>query len=99
LQKILDEWSKVGVRFLTEDENHKPTILIDKENGSTVLQCFTYPIDKTLFFELKQVIKTKKNLKNIQEFRDANVKGLWESLDRALKEGWLFKVNIFGEKK
>ena len=99
LQKLLDEWSKAGVRFLTEDKNRKPKILVDEENSATILQCFTYPINKTLFFELKQIVKGKKNLKKIEEFRDANVEGLWASLDRALKEGWLFEVNIFGEKK
>lgn len=98
IETLIQEWSEAGVRFLTEDENHKPRILVDKDKrGNTVLQCFTYPINKTLFFELKQIVKDKKRIGKFEEFRDANVEGLWSSLDTALKKGWLFKVNIFGE--
>lgn len=99
LKKLISEWSNIGVRFLTENADHKPVILISKQSDAVVLQCFTYPINKTFFFELKQIVKAGKNIKNIEEFRDANVEGLWQSLDKALKEGWLFKVNIFGEKE
>jgi len=99
LKSLIQEWSSIGIRFLTEDENHNPRILIDRdEKEGVILQCFTYPINKSWFFELKQIIKGEEvNLEEFEEFRDENVRGLWTSLDKAIKEGWLFKVNIFGE--
>ncbi|MDO8600148.1 MAG: VOC family protein [bacterium] len=98
LQALVQELHKRGIRFITQYENGKPQILVseDEEEG-TVLQCFTFPVEGTFFFELKQVIK-KRGAKNIQEFRDANVKGLWSSIKEAIDQGWLFNVNIRGEK-
>lgn len=101
LKKLVGEWHKKGVRFLTEDDKGYPAILRDEdEEGRLVLQCFTYPINKSWFFELKQIVAKKDHkLRGLEEFRDDNVRGLWASLNKALKEGWLFDVNIFGEKK
>jgi 4-hydroxyphenylpyruvate dioxygenase-like putative hemolysin len=97
IKDLLQEWSAKGIRFLTEDENHKPRILVDQDGDTAVLQSFTYPINKSWFFEVKQIIKGPYELGEFEEFRDHNVEGLWESLDRAIKQGWLFKVNIFGD--
>jgi|GEM_PF-277437 len=97
IKDLVREWSEKGIRFLTEDENHKPRILVDREGDTAVLQSFTYPINKSWFFEVKQIVRGQVALGEFEEFRDRNVEGLWESLDRAIKEGWLFRVNIFGE--
>ncbi len=95
---VVDDWTAKGVRFLTEDEQHRARILTDDEEGVKILQCFTYPFRGTWFFEIKQVLGkgSQSALNKYEEFRDANVKGLWASLDRALKEGWLFQSDIFG---
>ena len=95
---VVDDWTAKGVRFLTEDDARHPRILLDDEQGVKVLQCFTYPLRGTWFFEIKQVVSAGKKvtLDKYEEFRDANVEGLWACLDRALKEGWLFGSDLFG---
>lgn len=98
IKNLVEEWSSKGIRFLTEDENQKPRILHDREeNGTEILQCFTYPLNRTWFFEIKQIIRGDASHGIFEEFTDANVQGLWHSLDRALAKGWLFSINIFGE--
>lgn len=99
LENLVQEWHRKGVRFLTEDQNQKPRILKDIDGGIHILQCFTYPINGGWFLELKQILRARsKPHEKFEEFRDENVEGLWKSLDKALKEGWLFQVNIFGHK-
>jgi 4-hydroxyphenylpyruvate dioxygenase-like putative hemolysin len=97
IEAVVREWHRAGVRFLTEDRDHRPQILVDKNKEGTVLQCFTYPIAGSWFFEIKQIVQGRACLHAFQEFRDRNVKGLWASLDRTIKEGLLFKTDIYGK--
>jgi hypothetical protein len=98
LKSLTDELFANGIKFITENEDGTPRLLTDRdEEGRDVLQCFTYPIDKTFFFEFKQVIDKTKSSKHLEEFRDQNVEGLWASIDKKVKDGTLFKINILGE--
>ena len=97
IEQEVEQWQKAGVRFLTADENGRPQILTDEDDGDRVFQCFTYPLWGSMFFELKQIVREGQTLKKFAEFRDANVEGLWVALDRALSEGWLFNTDIFGD--
>ena len=87
-----------GFRFITEDEFHRPRILRDENEDGTVFQCFTFPVEKSWFFELKHVdAQREAHLTQFEEFRDDNVQELWESVDKLIKSDLLFRVNIFGE--
>ncbi len=94
---LVEAWSALGVKFITADENG-PLILVDHDGKNTYLQCFTYPVVETsgTFLELKQIVLPDDEiLTSSKQFRDANVEGLWEHVDRQLKS--IFEQNIFGE--
>ena len=97
-ENLIANWYKNGVRFITETKDHQPLILRDKGREGVVLQCFTYPIEKSWFFEIKYVGRDPgAHSTKFKEFRDDNVRGLWASVDRMAKSGILFSTNLFGE--
>ncbi|MBI2038855.1 MAG: VOC family protein [Candidatus Niyogibacteria bacterium] len=97
IEKEVERWLNAGVRFLTEDDKEQPQILRDRDSDGEVFQCFTYPLWGSMFFELKQIARKGQKLTHFEEFRESNVEDLWAALDRALKEGWLFNTNLWGE--
>lgn len=100
IKAFVGQWHAVGVKFITAHEDRTPRILsADKEDGSVVLQAFTYPLMGLLlpfFFEIKQLVRPEE-VSLVEEFRIHNVEGLWESLDRILAKEDIFAKNIFGE--
>lgn len=99
IHTVVNAWSALGVKFITSDE-HGPHILLDQDMGATFLQCFTYPVveGSGTFLELKQITRPGETpLPTSKQFRDRNVEGLWEHVDRLIKDDIIFKVNIFGE--
>lgn len=94
LRKTVSKLEKKGVKFLTP-------ILLAQDQYGTLLQAFTYPLMRgvPLFFEFNERINRGNKKSVAATFADKNVEGLWNYVDRAIEEGWFFKVNIFGQKK
>jgi 4-hydroxyphenylpyruvate dioxygenase-like putative hemolysin len=92
LQKTVEDLQGKGFKFLT------PILLAEDERGK-LIQTFTYPLcpGGKFFFELNQRLRLKEGETIATTFADQNVEGLWRHVAKAIEEGWLFKVNIFGE--
>jgi 4-hydroxyphenylpyruvate dioxygenase-like putative hemolysin len=92
LRKTVRELQDKGFKFLT------PILLAEDERGK-LIQVFTYPLcpGGKFFFELNQRIRLEEGETIATTFADQNVQGLWHHVAKAIEEGWLFNVNIFGE--
>jgi len=92
LDETIRELKAKGFKFLT------PILLAEDQRGK-LIQAFTYPLcpGGKFFFELNQRIQLEEGDTIAKTFADENVKGLWHCVAKAIEEGWLFKVNIFGE--
>jgi 4-hydroxyphenylpyruvate dioxygenase len=92
LRKTVQELEGKGFKFLT------PILLAEDERGK-LIQTFTYPLcpGGKFFFELNQRVRLEEGETIANTFADKNVQGLWHHVAKAMEEGWLFKVNIFGE--
>jgi 4-hydroxyphenylpyruvate dioxygenase-like putative hemolysin len=92
LRQTVAELESKGFKFLT------PILLAEDERGK-LIQTFTYPLcpGGKFFFELNQRIRLEEGETIATTFADQNVEGLWQHVAKAIQEGWLFKVNIFGE--
>jgi 4-hydroxyphenylpyruvate dioxygenase-like putative hemolysin len=92
LEQTVRELKAKGFKFLT------PILLAEDERGR-LIQTFTYPLcpGGKFFFELNQRIRLEEGETIATTFADQNVEGLWHHVAKAIQEGWLFRVNIFGE--
>ena len=92
LEETIRELKAKGFKFLT------PILLAEDQRGK-LIQAFTYPLcpGGKFFFELNQRVRLEEGDTIAKTFADENVKGLWHFVAKAIEEGWLFKVNIFGE--
>ena len=92
LEQTFQELQARGFKFLT------PILLAEDQRGK-LIQTFTYPLcpGGKFFFELNQRVQFEEGDSVAKTFADENGEDLGQYVAKALEEGWLFKVNIFGE--